>query len=530
MNKSQELALLITLALFALVAVLGASSKGLWLDESYTIHRSGIPIERVVRINRLVEGNPTFYYVVMHYWLKIGRSALVLRSLSILSGLACLALIYRIGLLLADRRVGLLAAMLLALSSVQVYFAQEARPYMLGLALTLGAGLICLRLVLGPGPPRRRDWAGWLVLSCLSTYTLYYAWFAIAAQILFVGLVCWRTPERRAQLGRILRNFLLLAGSLLLLWIPELVALLGKVESLEIELGAKKIIAGIPYPPEAVAAHWVSFYNHYLPFTAGFHWGNLESKGIAVLLLGLAVLLIGAYCLALVMRYRGGDRNAALAAGAMTIAPWVMLALLPFKPHRFEFKHLLITLPWFCLGLALLSRERRTLAALPLALFIGFNGWSNYRGLLLEEKEHWAQVSQTLQAQAAPGDLVLIKPAYTRIPLRYATLNAASQLRELYATDSTDPAVLVFAPEGAAPYDRHPRSRRYRPYLLQGARRKQVIWLIVTWSNVADPRPRILGELKALGYRRDDSLTQLLPGFAGSNATLIQLTCYRLSR
>ncbi len=510
---------------FLLASILCASTKGLWLDETYTIHRSAPSLDKVIEVNRASEGSPPLYYILMHFWLMLGRGALVVRSFSILCACASLLLLYRIGRQLVNRPVALTATALMATSSVLLYFAHEARSYMLAMTLTLGSCHLALKLILESETPTLTRWIGWGLLSCLAIYTNYYTWFSIAAQVVVLGLVCWRLPDKRPR-RQTAAMFLVLSVSLLLLYIPELISLKQKVVSLEIEAGGKAIQTGVPYPPDAVAAHWLSTFNQYLPFTTGFQWAKLDSKPVAIVLFCMAGLLILSFLTALARHYRSDDPAPSIAIGSLVIVPWILLVCLPYKPHQFEFKHLLFTLPWFCLGLALLVREKRAAWA-PLLLFAAFNLWSDYRSMLVEEKEHWALVRETLDVDAEPGDLVLIKPAYTRIPLIYAGKNSSRSLHELYATDSTKPAALVLSRKQAAPYYRVPLDQGWKPYLRQAARRSRAIWLVQTWSNVSTPLPPISSELERVGYVREPRQARLFLGFAGSNATMIQVTCYR---
>ena len=93
----------------------------------------------VVRIDQ----HPPLYYILLHFWMKLGDNAVTARSLSALTGALTIPAIYWLGRRLAGRDVGLLAALLLALSPFHVRFAQETRMYTL---LTLNATLALLAL------------------------------------------------------------------------------------------------------------------------------------------------------------------------------------------------------------------------------------------------------------------------------------------------------------------------------------------------------------------------------------------------
>ena len=78
------------------------------------------------------ESNPPLYYVLAWGWAKaFGTGEVGLRSLSALFGAATVPLAYCIGAELANRRAGLIAAALVAVSPMLIWYSQEARSYAL---------------------------------------------------------------------------------------------------------------------------------------------------------------------------------------------------------------------------------------------------------------------------------------------------------------------------------------------------------------------------------------------------------------
>ena len=81
-------------------------------------------------------GNPPLYYSVLHGWLRFGDSEAALRIPSMVFGVLTIPLVYALGRTIRDHRLGLVAALLFAISPFQVWYSQEARGYSL---VTLGA-------------------------------------------------------------------------------------------------------------------------------------------------------------------------------------------------------------------------------------------------------------------------------------------------------------------------------------------------------------------------------------------------------
>ena len=82
-------------------------------------------------------GQPVHAALIHLVWGLIGRNTFVLRFTSVLFGVCSLALAYKAGEFLFDRRVGLVTALLLALFPLHLRYAQTFRFYALLVTFTL---------------------------------------------------------------------------------------------------------------------------------------------------------------------------------------------------------------------------------------------------------------------------------------------------------------------------------------------------------------------------------------------------------
>lgn len=130
------------------VATLG--SKSLWFDEAYTVRHAAEPISQIWPANATVaDPHPPLYYAGLHYWLQVaGQSEAAARFPSAVMSVLNLGLIYLLGRRLFGNRVALIAVKLLALSPLELWYAQEARMYI----FVTGIGLL-LALALTWKPP-----------------------------------------------------------------------------------------------------------------------------------------------------------------------------------------------------------------------------------------------------------------------------------------------------------------------------------------------------------------------------------------
>jgi uncharacterized membrane protein len=109
------------------------------------------------------------YFLLAHLWARgFGSSALSLRSLSGLFGVALLPIVYWLAIeLFHRRRIALCATALVAIAPTHLVFAQEARMYSLWTLLTIAAGAALLRAI------RRQTRGSWLLFSLAVSASLY---------------------------------------------------------------------------------------------------------------------------------------------------------------------------------------------------------------------------------------------------------------------------------------------------------------------------------------------------------------------
>jgi mannosyltransferase len=120
------------------------STKGLWLDEAFSVWLSWQPLGDLLSWVVKIDQHPPLYYTLLHFWIKIaGDNPNDVRMLSAILGTLTIPVMFLLGHRLMGTAVGLLAALILALSPFHVRFAQETRMYT---TLTLTASLALLAL------------------------------------------------------------------------------------------------------------------------------------------------------------------------------------------------------------------------------------------------------------------------------------------------------------------------------------------------------------------------------------------------
>ena len=112
--------------------VLLLDTKGMWLDETFSVWLAGHSIVEMLQWIVKIDQHPPLYYLLLHNWVALyGDAPYTVRLLSVLFGAGTIPIIYLIGKRLSGVVVGLASAIFLALSPIHIYYAQETRMYTL---------------------------------------------------------------------------------------------------------------------------------------------------------------------------------------------------------------------------------------------------------------------------------------------------------------------------------------------------------------------------------------------------------------
>lgn len=178
MKKWETLQLGAVLILGLSLRLLAACQKDFWFDEavSFAFARQSLPD---LLTAAAADNHPPFYYLFLHFWMKLNRSEFFLRLPSIVFGTTSVCLVYLLGKKLAGKKAGLLSSTLFALSPLHVYFSAEARMYSLLTFLILIGFYSFLKILKKP------TFLSGLLFTACCLASLYTHYFSI---IFFLGL------------------------------------------------------------------------------------------------------------------------------------------------------------------------------------------------------------------------------------------------------------------------------------------------------------------------------------------------------
>lgn len=113
------------------------SYESIWLDESISIRFADRSLLETINED-IHENTPPLFDTVLNIWISIfGTSAKAVRSLSAIIGTLSVILLYLLGKNIFNKKIGIMAALLLCFSPFHIYYSQEARTYVLFSFITL---------------------------------------------------------------------------------------------------------------------------------------------------------------------------------------------------------------------------------------------------------------------------------------------------------------------------------------------------------------------------------------------------------
>ncbi|HVQ59850.1 MAG TPA: glycosyltransferase family 39 protein [Solirubrobacterales bacterium] len=394
------------------LTVLGAALRFATLGLQSYHHDEVVTASRVLRVGfahamdavGFSESAPPLYYALAWVWTQVaGTGPVGLRSLSAIAGVATIPVAFLIASELRGRSAGLVAAALVAVNPMLLWYSQEARAYSLLVLFCALSLLFCIR---AQRRGSRRDFILWGVFSALALGTHYFAVFTVLAE----AIVLLRRRGRQSLPG---------------LWIVA---------------GAGLLLAPLAYHQMSLGhAEWIGNFGlgHRLWETAATFLtgetadiiGRPERPELAVVPLALA---LGG--LALLFRANRAERRAAaipLGVGLAAVAVPLALALAPSGTDFFLARNVIPALVPLLIAVAIgvtLPAARRLgplIAAALIAYSLAFSVWASVTPEL--QRPDWNAVADRLGEPTEPRATVTW--TLGEAPLRYYLSTGAFQVK-----------------------------------------------------------------------------------------------------
>jgi predicted membrane-bound mannosyltransferase len=371
-----------TRLLLLLIIVLGASirlyrldAQGLWFDEAFSVAHSGRSLPQLFDILIRDVVQPPLHYLILNSWFDIaGYTSFQARLVSAVFGILSIPLLYLLAKRFTDTYTSLVAAFLLSISQIAIYFSQEARPYAQAQFFSLLSATTFLSFI--ERPDLRRSIAFASAATAL-IYTHYYG----AGTLLALGIY-WLI-YRRDFSPHVFPRLTAVVAVLFLAFLPWFLAVKSGGS-----LTQKRLITSTPLNP-------ASNVNPYSAVASLTRYNNGKFESIQApttttqALIGFAVFTLPAAG-ALWYSFRAGQQGALLGI-LMAAIPLAMAMLCGYLGIIYSYRHSSFGVPGYYLAVAL--------------------GW---RACLRFDsvRTAWLLIVAALAALALPANWVPTKPDY----------------------------------------------------------------------------------------------------------------------
>lgn len=222
--------------LIGLILRLISLNQSLWLDEAInTLAVKNYSLFDLITQYARADFHPPGWFTILWVWTKLfGYSEVAVRIPSVIFGALTIWTVYLIGKKLVSRKLAIIAALLLAINPLHIYYSQEARMYaMATLAVAINI-FILIKLIKG----ERLNLAVLVISNLFILASDYIAYFIFPAQLIF--LLIFKKKE-------IVKKWIMALFSALLLgiwWLPIFLSQLDVGSVASSNLPTWKFVAG----------------------------------------------------------------------------------------------------------------------------------------------------------------------------------------------------------------------------------------------------------------------------------------------
>ena len=359
--------MIVFLLIGSLLLRLLALNQSLWLDETISAnvanHYFFLDIPKLFSVS---DFHPPLYYMFLNLWVKmLGNEVFLMRLSTVLFSLVTIFFVYLIGKKIKDKKLGLLAAILLSVNPLFVYFSQELRMYMMATAF-LTITLYCFIKIIKSKKVKVGDIIWFNLFAFLSFACFYGSIFLLGAMALYLLI---RRKFRLffiTNIGTILT--ILVLSPLLFIQIKNSKLMLSQVVNWNLVLGLPNI-KDVLLIPLKFSIGKISFF----------------PKNLYYLISGLWTIIVFAFA------FKGSIRNKAL--GFLLIIPLILGFGFSFFSPLMQYFRFVYLLPVLSLILAIVANKNWQ----KVLLIFGFGIWSLvYLLNPVFYREDWKSLSASL--------------------------------------------------------------------------------------------------------------------------------------
>lgn len=388
MKDKLLLPLIILLALFVRIPALFQS---LWLDEAIQAQAvREISYWDLITKYSIGDFHPPLFHLLLKTWTLIfGFSEISLRAPSILFGLATVFLVYKIGEVLGNKKLGLLASLFFAFAPLHIYYSAEARMYSMATFFATLSVYLFIKLF----EQNKSLWMLFFFSTLALLYTEYVPYLLLPVFWIYVFWQRQNLPQNFLK-NWIVTNLLFVIS--FLPWLPLFLSQLTLGQNVQSTLPAWKQVVG-------------SFSPYALPLTAAkFVGGRISSfnKVFYGATIGAAALFF--FFLLIESAFTQVKRKILLFLWLFlpVFLGWIISIFIPI----FLFFRFLFSLPPLYLLLAVSANESRRFFILFsfLVLLISISSILIFYADPRFHREDWRSVSSYIEKNSKEGKIPVI--------------------------------------------------------------------------------------------------------------------------
>lgn len=341
---------LIIILLLGLILRLINLNQSLWWDEAINVvYAQENNFWWFVTKYPIGDFHPPGYFAILWVWSRIfGFSEMAVRLPSVILGVATVWVTFLLGNKLFNKKIGLIAALFLAIAPLHIYYSQEARMYGLAVFTVTLSSYFLLRLI------KREKFSlfGYSLSLALVLYSDYVAYLVLPAHTLYI-LIYYRNLLKKYA------SSMIIGLAPFLIWLPILPEQLKNgIEKSNIVSGWKNVVGGVGIQEAAL-----------LPVKILLGRINFDNKLIYALLLGFA-LTPYIFAFKKIFNNLGSKVNYLI---FWILIPTTLAFVISFFIPIFSYFRLLFILPAFyilvALGLEKYKFNHRILLIIPIMVF-----------------------------------------------------------------------------------------------------------------------------------------------------------------
>lgn len=380
--------------LASLYFFLGASLR---LDEAQSLWQVSRSVSGILTV---VAGDVhvPLYHILLHYWLLIfGDSIGAARLLSLLFFVLGVPAFYMLGKRAYSPRIGVLAALLFAISPFMNWYANEIRMYTMFVLFTILNQYFFVRLF-RDATPSKGTWLAYAATAVLGAFSHYFFFLNLLAQALFFGL------RRHLFPAYALRAFITVGVLLAAVFMPWV--------AFELFRG----VVGFQEPLLALPST-VDLFGTFSEFLFGFQKDIITTVFLSLWPLAAIVALFG-----LGHRVRMAPQTEyfvltlIIAFGATFLGSYLVTPV-------YVSRYLIFALPSLYLVIINLfstyRKSARLLAEGTLVLLMCMALGVEMTNANVPVKEQYASAAEYLTAHATSQDVILVSAPFTVYPIEY---------------------------------------------------------------------------------------------------------------